>query len=214
VKVGAGYAENGYALVEGLIAEEVAQVFLRGIKDDLFRGAIPLTPRHPRVLKRPALEIYGGSYLPLQFFLLGLTPLASSITGRDLLPTYNYFRLYRQGDVCRVHADRHACEHSMSLTLAYSDGEPWDLQVGRNSNPEPTRDVADDFGGEAFASLIMRPGDAVLYQGVGHRHGRTAPNPNRWSAHLFLHWIDREGPHRDQAFDGSPPDKPVDFTFT
>jgi len=47
----------------------------------------------------------------------------------------------------------------------------------------------------------MRAGDAVLYRGVNHRHGRIEPNPIRWSAHLFLHWVDANGPFADQAFD-------------
>jgi hypothetical protein len=64
-----------------------------------------------------------------------------------------------------------------------------------------------------MASLAMEVGDAVAYQGVDHRHGRTTPNPNRWSAHLFLHWVDPDGPHRDQAFDGKGTQEPVDFTF-
>ena len=59
----------------------------------------------------------------------------------------------------------------------------------------------------------MQVGDAVAYQGVDFRHGRTAPNPNRWSAHLFLHWVDPDGPHKDQAFDGKGIQEPVDFTF-
>jgi hypothetical protein len=40
-----------------------------------------------------------------------------------------------------------------------------------------------------------------MYRGVNHRHGRIEPNPNRWSAHLFLHWVDANGPFADQAFD-------------
>jgi len=60
--------------------------------------------------------------------------------------------------------------------------------------------------------VSMKPGDAVLYEGVHHRHGRTDPNPNRWSAHLFLHWVDRDGPYRDHAFDGRAP-AGVDFQF-
>ena len=47
----------------------------------------------------------------------------------------------------------------------------------------------------------MRPGDGVLYQGTHHRHGRLTPNPNSWSAHLFLHWIDRNGDYAAEAFD-------------
>ena len=49
---------------------------------------------------------------------------------------------------------------------------------------------------------------------TGHRHGRTAPNPNAWSAHLFLHWVDRDGPYRDHAFDGQITPADVDFAFS
>ncbi|WP_156767779.1 hypothetical protein [Candidatus Viadribacter manganicus] len=37
----------------------------------------------------------------------------------------------------------------------------------------------------------MQPGDA----------GRVSLNPNRWPAHMFLHWVDRNGPHAAHAFD-------------
>jgi hypothetical protein len=130
-----------------------------------------------------------------------------------LLPTYDYFRIYREGDVCRVHCDRYSCEHSLSLTLDYSDGEPWDLQVGKERT-EPSSRVEEDFGAEPYASIPMKVGDAVLYQGVNHRHGRMKPNPNGWSAHLFLHWVDRDGPHREHAFDGNANPAEVTFSFT
>ena len=57
----------------------------------------------------------------------------------------------------------------------------------------------------------MAVGDAVLYQGVHHHHGRTTPNPNRWSAHLFLHWVERDGPYADHAFDQQALPAHVDF---
>jgi len=62
-------------------------------------------------------------------------------------------------------------------------------------------------------ALSMNVGDAVAYRGVEHRHGRTMPNPNRWSAHLFLHWVDPQGPHAERAFDGKGAPEPVELTF-
>ncbi len=47
----------------------------------------------------------------------------------------------------------------------------------------------------------MQPGDAVLYRGIDLRHGRTQPNPNQWSAHLFLFWVERSGEFAQHAFD-------------
>ena len=64
---------------------------------------------------------------------------------------------------------------------------------------------------DEMSSVPMQPGDAVLYQGVHRHHGRTTPNPNRWSAHLFLHWVARNGPFSGEAFDKQLPPARVDF---
>jgi len=209
------YNRDGYCHLEGLVPPEVAQAFLQGLKQDMGPGPIPLSrvTDHVNLLNRPAFEAYGHFYKPMLFFLWGLTPTISRIVGRDLLPTYDYFRLYRAGDVCKVHADRFSCEHSLSLTLGYSDDKVWPLEVGK-TRQDPNARVDQDFGTEDFAAVPMRVGDAVLYQGVHHRHGRTVPNPNAWSAHLFLHWIDRNGPFADQAFDGRLDPAKVEFTFS
>jgi hypothetical protein len=212
LKLTGDYHARGYAHLEGLVAPEVAAAFLAQLKADIGPHPVNLSgvSEYPNLLQRPALEIYGQHYYPMLFFLWGLTPIVSQIVGKDLLPTYDYFRIYRQGDTCSVHSDRYSCEHSLSLTLGYSDDRIWDLQV-ENDRTEPSARVDNMFPGH-FASVGMRPGDAVIYQGVHHRHGRTDPNPNRWSAHLFLHWVDRSGPYRDHAFDGRPPSA-VDFQF-
>lgn len=214
MKLVGDYHRDGYALAEGLVPAEVAQAFLHAIKTDIGPAAIPLSQvrQHPNLLRRAAFEAYSHLYKPLNFFLWGLTPLMSDLVGRRLLPTYDYFRIYREGDICRVHSDRYACEHSLSLTLDYSDGAVWPLEVEK-AETDPSSKVEEDFGPEAFASLPMAVGDAVLYQGVRHRHGRTSPNPNGWSAHLFLHWVDRDGPYREHAFDGQAPRAGVNFSF-
>jgi hypothetical protein len=157
--------------------------------------------------------MYGHHYKPMLYFLWGLTPIISEIVGCNLLPTYDYFRIYREGDICRVHSDRPSCEHSLSLTLDYSDGETWDLQLEKLRS-DPSSRVEDDFNTQAYSSISMAVGDAVLYQGVHHRHGRMTGNPNGWSAHLFLHWVDRDGPYSGNAFDGRMKPQNVNFSFT
>ncbi|MBA3667683.1 MAG: hypothetical protein H0W65_08170 [Sphingomonas sp.] len=208
------YRSDGYQALPGFVPREVATGFLARLKSDLARQGIQLSQleRDSPLLGGKAAELYGHHYPPMMFFLWGMTPAVRELVGEDLLPTYTYFRLYRQGDICKVHGDRPSCEHSVSLTLAYSDGISWPLEVGRRVVAEPYErtDVQFDEADE-MRSVPMEPGDAVLYQGVHRHHGRTTPNPNKWSAHLFLHWVERDGPYAKHAFDEQPPPERVAF---
>jgi hypothetical protein len=199
------YARDGYAPVPQLIAPSVANALLRQLAADMDARGAPLATQKngSALLIREAIEVYGFHYPPMLTFLWGLTPFVSAAIGRDLLPAYSYFRIYQEGDICRVHSDRPSCEHSLSLTLDYSDGVPWDLEIGTDHIAAPKPIVEDDFGPAGFASVTMAPGDGVLYQGVNRRHGRVTPNPNAWSAHMFLHWVERDGPNAAFAFDGN-----------
>lgn len=202
MRIEGDYQKDGYATIRGLIPPEVAQTLFKQIQIDLQSAgkSFETFAQAHALTKQPTIEISGHFYRPLTTFLWGLTPIISEITGADLLPSYDYFRIYHKDDICRVHADRPSCEHSVSLTLVYSDGEPWPLEVGseRVTSVDP---CVDDFGDEPHSAVEMQPGDAVLYRGMDLRHGRTQPNPNRWSAHLFLFWVERGGEFEQHAFD-------------
>lgn len=197
------YYRDGYVALPGLFEPEVLQAFFNRMQADLQAAGRPLTSFGARgpLLKRDALEVYAYEYTQMLTFLWGLTPRVAEVTGKRLLPTYAYFRLYQQDDVCRIHGDRPSCEHSLSLTVGYSDNRPWALCVEKARLETPCVDVQEDFGAGEYGSVAMNPGDGVLYQGVHHRHGRVDPNPNQWSAHLFMHWVDRDGPYAEHAFD-------------
>lgn len=195
------YAENGYVLLQDFFPPLVLSVFHGKLQSDLnLKGNPDFVARTP-LLTKPALEIYSRQYAPMAAFHWGLTPAVAEIAGLELIPTYAYFRVYQQGDVCLVHSDREACEHSLSLMVELSDNLPWGLCVGKKrlTEPEPTNGF--DFGNQEYSELPMHAGDAVMYRGVEHHHGRITPNPNRWSAHLFLHWVDASGPYANHAFD-------------
>lgn len=208
------YQLSGHALIRGLLGVETCNAFLHQLQQTLAasEGGFEQLKRSSTLLEREAPEIYGYHYPPMLALLWGLTPSIQQVIGRDLLPSYSYMRIYREGDICRVHGDRPACEHSLSLTLDYSDGVAWPLEVGSRWLDQPTREIEADFGDEAFSALEMQPGDAVLYRGVALRHGRTMPNPNQWSAHLFLHWVEKGGKYQDHGFDGNTHlTRPVNF---
>ena len=196
------YRANGYVLLEQLFPPTVLEVFHGKLQKDLNLKADPGFLSRTPLTTKPSIEVYSRRYVPMAAFHWGLTPTATEIAGCELIPTYAYFRVYQEGDVCLVHPDRPACEHSMSLTLELADNKPWALCVGTEHAEIHAPSADPNFRpDEAFTELPMRAGDAVMYRGVNHRHGRIEPNPNRWSAHLFLHWVDANGPFADQAFD-------------
>lgn len=197
----AHYRTHGYARLQGLFPPIVLQVFHTTLQKRLnLNGSSQFLSQTP-LLTKPALQVYSMQYPPMAAFHWGLTPVAMELAGCELVPTYAYFRVYQQGDVCLVHSDREACEHSLSLMVELADGIPWALCVERKHVEQPTPTADPDFGPEEFAATPMSAGDAVMYRGVNHRHGRIHPNPNRWSAHLFMHWVDPNGPHAEHAFD-------------
>jgi hypothetical protein len=207
------YRRDGFVHLPRFVPVPVANALLARMTADFRDAGVEWSQleKGPPQLARPAPEVYGFRYAPLIAFLWGMTPAVSALLGCELMPTYSYFRLYRRGDICRVHSDRFACEHSMSLTLAYADGLPWALEIGGDAILDPKPSLAEDFGAEPHSAVAMAAGDAVLYQGVHRRHGRTAPNPNLWSAHLFLHWVDAAGPYAGKAFDGRTPPAPSEL---
>jgi hypothetical protein len=117
-----------------------------------------------------------------------LRPGIEENSGLRLLPTYSYFRLYKHGDVLCRHRDRRACEISISLNIGQKPADPWPLRL------------EDESG--SYAALL-RPGDALLYRGIDKFHWRE-PYQGKMLVQVFLHYVDRDGPHADQKFDGRP----------
>jgi len=184
----------------GLLPPEAASTFLRLLWKDIINRRVLTQTHQQSLLRQDALEIHGRNYAPLMAMHWGMTSIVAERASTDLLPSFSYFRLYFGGDICRVHADRPACEVSISLTLGYSDDRPWELSIASNQTSD-SLEVSDDFGDEPYTSFITKPGDAVLYYGSRFRHGRPTENPNRWSAHLFMQWVTRGGPHEGEAFE-------------
>lgn len=197
----AQYREQGYAGLAGFVPVALCQALFDQFMGDLREGTVKPGMKDRHLLTRRALELHGSDYAPMRTFHWGLTPAVAALAGAELVPTHCYFRIYNAGDVCHAHNDREACEHSVSLMLASGGEAAWPLDIATGPSMLGERrwaEFADEPGD--FASVPMRPGDAVLYQGITRRHGRRMPNPNPWSAHLFLHWVTQGGAYADEAF--------------
>ena len=212
------YEADGFALLREVAPAGVAKALLGVIHRDMTSRPETLSRMLacPTVNEKPAYEFYSYKHPTVMGFHWALTARVREAVGRRLTPTYAYFRVYQKGDILKVHSDRPSCEHSLSLLLAYSDDQVWNFDIGSQHydyDAASALRATSDFGDEPFSSLALSPGDAVLYRGVNRRHGRTQPNPNQWSAHLFLHWVDTDGPFGEWAFDKRVIPEAGDFRF-
>jgi len=114
-----------------------------------------------------------------------LRPRIEEHSGLRLSPTYSYFRLYKHGDMLERHRDRPACEISVSLNIGQIPSDSWPLYVEGSAGP---------YG------ALLSPGDALLYRGIDVFHWRE-PFQGNHLVQVFLHYVDRDGPHADERFD-------------
>lgn len=111
-----------------------------------------------------------------------LLPHFETASGLKLLPTYSYARLYAPGEELVKHTDRPACEISATITLGF-EGDVWSIYMDGNK-------------------VDMKVGDAVLYRGQEVEHWREKYTEGQWQAQVFLHYVDANGKHKDEKYDG------------
>jgi len=94
------------------------------------------------------------------------------ITGKKLLPTFSFWRMYTMYSDLKKHKDRDACEISATINIG-SDGTNWPIYI--EGNP-----------------IDLKPGDAVVYLGCEVEHYREEFLGD-WCAQVFIHYVDAEG---------------------
>jgi alkylated DNA repair dioxygenase AlkB len=121
----------------------------------------------------------------MDMLLANLTPQMEQATGLRLYPTFSFYRVYQRGDRLARHTDRPACEIALSVNLGYRGEHPWPIWVE---------------GAGGAASILLEPGDAVLYRGMECPHWRD-PLEGEYALQAFLFWVDQDGPHAEWKFD-------------
>jgi predicted 2-oxoglutarate/Fe(II)-dependent dioxygenase YbiX len=136
-----------------------------------------------------------------------LVPHFEQASGKRLLSTYAYARLYAPGDELKVHTDRASCEISATLTLGF-DGDVWPIFMGDYAKEGFGREVVHETGVSKWltneSEIKMGVGDAVLYHGMTKVHWRNPYTEGKWQAQVFLHYVDADGPHAEWKYDKRP----------
>ena len=101
-------------------------------------------------------------------------------TGKKLLPTYSYWRMYTKYSNLIKHKDRPSCEISVTVNID-NDSTPWPIYM--NDNP-----------------IELNVGDAAIYLGCELMHWREIFKGD-FSCQTFLHYVDKDGKNKDHYLD-------------
>jgi len=192
------FAREGYLLLPALIESPLVHFFWSYVHTKVACRQLVFSG-DKQVPNAPCA--YGDS--AFDGLLEYLRPRIEEHSGLRLSPTCSFLRLYRHGDVLKRHRDRPACEVSVSLNIGQVPSNAWPLYVEGNAGP--------------YAALLS-PGDGLLYRGIDLFHWRE-PFQGNQLIQVFLHYVDRDGPHVDQKFDGritlmQPPAQKIDTQET
>lgn len=149
-------------------------------------------------------SIHGRNAPTFDSLLEQLLPHFESVSGKKLLPTYSYARLYSPGDELKIHVDRPACEISATVTLGF-EGNVWPIFVGDWATEDDGRQVVIENNETRYikneSQILMDVGDAILYRGVEKVHWREKYQEGKWQAQVFLHYVDADGPYKEWKYD-------------
>jgi hypothetical protein len=147
----------------------------------------------------------------------GIRKKLEEIIGRKLYNTYYYDRYYFSGQALTRHADRDACEISVSIHISTNlpdDLKDWPFQIktpDTYTNKEKTNILVP---GEN-RSLVLNAGDGLLYKGCERPHWRdpmpTPPKKKKifgkeskeeyYYHQIFFHYVLQDGQRAHCAWD-------------
>ena len=175
------FKEDGYVHIKGFLDDTNCQE----LTTVLTQLVIEKKTHHDE--QCPSSEAIHGT-VTFDKLLEDLLPHFEKHCGKKLYPTYSYARLYKPGEELKVHRDRPACEISATVTLGFS-GKQWAIYMGDHEDKSDANEI------------LMNVGDAVLYRGMDKWHWREKFE-GEWQAQVFLHYVDADGEHADQKYDG------------
>lgn len=169
--------ENNYIYIPNFISQAAAKVMASNFKTHCKENEIQGDNQAPN----SSAEYNFIDFLEM---LCEKVPTVSAIIGENVLPTYSYARVYRDGSVLERHRDRDACE--ISLTIHLDGDEEWPIYIETPNGDE--------------VELILKPGDAMLYLGCVADHWRNQFLGKEY-VQVFLHYVRSRGDKAYTYFD-------------
>jgi hypothetical protein len=181
------FKKNKYVYIENVLSEEICSI----------ATLYALLDEEQRFFPEPEeRQVPGGAHskysdLLMESLLFHMKDFMEQNTDLDLYPTYSYYRVYRDQDELKPHVDRPSCEISSTIFLGYD-----------YENKEYSWPIVVDG-----KKVHMSVGSVIIYKGTEVEHYREKFNikdPNAFHVQLFLHYVDKNGPNVEWAFDKRP----------
>ena len=139
----------------------------------------------------------------METLMMKVLPVMQKETELQLIPTYSYARIYKNGDILKRHKDRPSCEISTTLNLG---GDPWPIFIdgtGADSVIDERRNIHKPNAPKG-TEVLLDVGDMLVYSGCDLEHWRE-PFEGNICGQVFLHYIHVNGPFAEKnKFDGRP----------
>jgi hypothetical protein len=179
------FEKDGYLLVKNLwdsqelfrpVPEERGQMNYWGKRLDQFS----FTPLEGQV--EGSLAVY--THPQYRAIHSGIRLKLEKILGRQLYNTYYYDRFYFAGQALALHADRDACEISVTVHISTNLEECWPIWIKTPDTYRDNEKTEITQRGEN-RSLCLQPGDGMIYKGCERPHWRD-PLPSRHKGNFFI----------------------------
>ena len=139
----------------------------------------------------------------METLMMKVIPKMKQETGLQLIPTYSYARLYKNGDILKRHKDRPSCEVSCTLNLG---GDSWPIFIdgtGQDTVIDEYKNIHKPNAPKG-TKVLLDVGDMLVYSGCELEHWRE-PFDGNICGQVFLHYNHVNGPFADKnKFDGRP----------
>ena len=169
--------ENNYIYIPNFISESHAKQLAKNFKHYCETNSISGDEQIPGSMSF-------HNYIDFLELLCNGVPNISEFIGEQVLPTYTYSRVYKNGAELHRHRDRDACEISVTLHL---DGDSeWPILIQKPNGEE--------------ASLNLKSGDAMIYLGCVADHWREKFLGQEY-IQVFLHYVRSRGERAYTYFD-------------
>lgn len=176
---------NGCVLLKNFIDQQTIYVVSQYLENKILRGEWSETQKG----NDPISKYFYYADPLIEVLLKASQNAVEEVTGKQLLPTYSYARIYQPGEALLPHTDRPSCEVSVTVNVA-SKGEISPIYTQFNSN-DPEKH-------------ILNPGDAVIYKGCEVMHWRRPLKNDQLNVQFMLHYVDKNGPNAKYEKDNRP----------